>query len=166
MKGFVYLTWFMIGSSLFFFACSSPSTQVAENLSSETELVTKRNWSMNPKCCELKAEFLGVVVLDQICITDSETKLKLHTKDWKRVCVLKEGMVFRDDLGTHYSFLKSEGVDLCPKRTKMKDTSFYLSFESMSNLATSFDLIEDKNAKHAHKPWVFEKVDLMNCQWK
>lgn len=150
---------------LLFFHCSSPATQVTEPQSKEHEVVTRRNWSPKPQCCQLSAEFLGVVVLDQICVTDTETKLRLHTKDWKRVCVLKEGMVFRDELGTNYPFIKSEGVGLCPKRTKMKDQDFYLVFGSMSPLAESFDLIEDKNAKHAHKPWIFEKVNVSNCQW-
>jgi len=57
-------------------------------------------------------------------------------------------------------------VGLCPKRTQMKNTPFSLYFQSISSQAGSFDLIEDKNAKHAHKPWVFERVDLAQCVWK
>ncbi|TGM61542.1 transcriptional regulator [Leptospira vanthielii] len=105
-------------------------------------------------------------MLSKVCVSDTETKLELYTKESKKVCVLKEGMVFRDDLGTSYSFLKSEGVGLCPKRTQMKNTSFTLYFQSISSEAGSFDLIEDKNAKHAHKPWIFEKVNLTQCVWK
>lgn len=152
--------------SILISSCSSPPTQISETPTLEKEKVIERNWSVNPMCCKLSAEFLGVVVLDQICVSETETKLKLHTKDWKRVCVLKEGMVFRDELGTNYPFIKSEGVDLCPKRTKMKDTPFYLVFTSMSSESKSFDLIEDKNAKFAHKPWTFEGVDLSRCNWK
>ncbi|MGV3665711.1 MAG: hypothetical protein ACO1NV_06240 [Leptospira bouyouniensis] len=158
--------WLVVFECFLVVSCSSQTTQVTDTPTEAKEVITKRNWSMTPQCCDLNAEFLGVVVLREICISETETKLTLHTKDWKRVCVLKEGMVFRDDLGNQYSFLKSEGVELCPKRTKMKDTPFYLSFESLSSTATSFDLIEDKNAKHAHKPWVFETVDLTHCQWK
>ncbi|XDD45558.1 hypothetical protein AB3N60_12685 [Leptospira sp. WS39.C2] len=146
--------------------CTSPTTQENDGPAKEIEITKERNWTMEPQCCTLSAEFLGVVVLDQICISQTETKLKLHTKDWKRVCVLSEGMVFRDEKGTNYPFLKSEGVDLCPKRTKMKAKDFHLVFASLSSSATSFDLIEDKNAKHAHKPWVFEKVSLSQCEWK
>ncbi|TGL45664.1 transcriptional regulator [Leptospira perdikensis] len=99
-------------------------------------------------------------------MSETETQLELFTKELKKVCVLKEGMVFRDDLGTSYSFLKSEGVGFCPKRTQMKNLPFTLHFQSISSEAKSFDLIEDKNAKHAHKPWIFEKVDLTQCVWK
>ncbi|TGM05088.1 hypothetical protein [Leptospira jelokensis] len=159
--GFLFLFHLVLFSN-----CSSPPTQIAETQKLEKEEVRERNWTMNPQCCNLSSEFLGVVVLDQICVSETETKLKLHTKDWKRVCVLKEGMVFRDDIGTNYPFLKAEGVDLCPKRTKMKDQDFHLVFTSFSPTALSFDLIEDKNAKHAHKPWVFERVDLTKCEWK
>ncbi|EOQ97594.1 hypothetical protein LEP1GSC195_0259 [Leptospira wolbachii serovar Codice str. CDC] len=127
---------------------------------------TKRAWNPAPQCCNLHSEFLGVVVLSKVCVSDTETQLELYTKESKKVCVLKEGMVFRDDLGTSYSFLKSEGVGLCPKRTQMKNIPFTLYFQSISSEAGSFDLIEDKNAKHAHKPWVFEKVDLTQCVWK
>ncbi|EOQ87148.1 hypothetical protein LEP1GSC202_2608 [Leptospira yanagawae serovar Saopaulo str. Sao Paulo = ATCC 700523] len=159
--GFVFLIQLALFSN-----CSSPPTQITETPIVEKEKVNERNWSISPKCCTLSARFLGVVVLDQICVSETETKLKLHTTDWKRVCVLKEGMVFRDESGNQYPFLKAEGVDLCPKRTKMKDQDFYLVFTSFSPNAISFDLIEDKNAKHAHKPWVFEKVDVSNCEWK
>ncbi|TGK49466.1 transcriptional regulator [Leptospira kanakyensis] len=114
----------------------------------------------------MHSEFLGVVVLSKVCVSETETKLELYTKESKKVCVLKEGMLFRDDLGTSYPFLKSEGVGLCPKRTQMKNTPFTLHFPSIPSETKSFDLIEDKNAKHAHKPWVFEKVDLTQCVWK
>ncbi|WP_244932570.1 hypothetical protein [Leptospira yanagawae] len=149
--------------------CSSPPIQVTEPEKVETKensSLSERNWTNVPKCCQLSAEFLGVVVLDQICVSETETRVRLYTKDWKRVCVLKEGMLFRDESGNQYPFLKAEGVDLCPKRTKMKDQDFHLVFTSFSPNAISFDLIEDKNAKHAHKPWVFEKVDVSNCEWK
>ncbi|WP_244310084.1 transcriptional regulator [Leptospira mtsangambouensis] len=106
------------------------------------------------------------MVLSKVCVSDTETKLELYTKESKKVCVLKEGMLFRDDLGTSYPFIKSEGVGLCPKRTQMKNTPFTLYFPSISSETKSFDLIEDKNAKHAYKPWVFEKVDLTQCVWK
>ncbi|TGN19278.1 transcriptional regulator [Leptospira idonii] len=109
---------------------------------------------------------MNVVVLDQVCITEKDTKLRLYTKESKKVCVLKEGMLFQDDLGTSFSFLKSEGVGLCPKRTQMKQKPFFLYFDRISNEATTFDLVEDKNAKHAHIPWSFYKVDLTSCQWK
>ncbi|WP_243401404.1 hypothetical protein [Leptospira harrisiae] len=127
---------------------------------------TKRNWSPTPQCCDLHSEFLGVVVLNKVCVSETETKLELYTTESKKVCVLKEGMLFRDDIGTSYPFLKSEGVDLCPKRTQMKNTPFTLHFPSIPSETKSFDLIEDKNAKYAHKPWVFERVDLTNCVWK
>ncbi|GBF41766.1 lipoprotein [Leptospira ellinghausenii] len=162
-RSFIYGILFF---SVLFSACSSPPTQSTDSPALEKEKVIERNWTVTPMCCQLSAEFLGVVVLDQICVSESETKLKLHTKDWKRVCVLKEGMVFRDELGTNYPFIKSEGVDLCPKRTKLKDTPFYLVFTGMDSQSKSFDLIEDKNAKFAHKPWVFEGVDLSHCNWK
>ncbi|WP_244290310.1 transcriptional regulator [Leptospira bourretii] len=106
------------------------------------------------------------MVLSKVCVSDTETQLELYTKESKKVCVLKEGMLFRDDSGASYPFIKSEGVGLCPKRTQMKNTPFTLYFPSISSETKSFDLIEDKNAKHAHKPWVFEKVDLTQCVWK
>lgn len=159
----------LIGSQFVFGFCSSPSTQVPESVvreARETAPLSERNWTNVPKCCQLSAEFLGVVVLDQICVSETETRVRLYTKDWKRVCVLKEGMLFRDDLGQEYPFLSAEGVKLCPNRTKMKETPFHLVFGSLSHEAKTFDLIEDKNAKYAHKPWVFEGVDLSRCEWK
>lgn len=148
------------------FSCSTESVKENTLDKSEVSTLTKRTWSAAPQCCDLHSEFLGVVVLSKICVSDTETKLELYTKESKKVCVLKEGMVFQDDLGTSYSFLKTEGVGLCPKRTQMKNTPFSLFFQSISSQAGSFDLIEDKNAKHAHKPWVFERVDLTKCVWK
>ncbi|TGN13793.1 transcriptional regulator [Leptospira ilyithenensis] len=103
--------------------------------------------------------------MNQVCVSQTETRLELFTKESKLVCVLKEGMVFKDDKGNSYSFLKSVGVDLCPKRTRMKNTPFSIYFDSLSPEAKSFDLIENKNAKHAHKPWTFEKVDVSECKW-
>lgn len=148
------------------FSCSTEPVKEVYVEKGEQNVVTKRTWNPTPQCCDLHSEFLGVVVLSKVCVSDTETKLELYTKESKKVCVLKEGMVFRDDLGTSYSFLKSEGVGLCPKRTQMKNTSFTLYFQSISSEAGSFDLIEDKNAKHAHKPWIFEKVNLTQCVWK
>ncbi|MCW7468152.1 hypothetical protein [Leptospira kanakyensis] len=163
-----------LNSNILIFVCifclvSFCSTeQVKDEVVEETTqtTVTKRNWNLTPQCCDLHSEFLGVVVLSKVCVSETETKLELYTKESKKVCVLKEGMLFRDDLGTSYPFLKSEGVGLCPKRTQMKNTPFTLHFPSIPSETKSFDLIEDKNAKHAHKPWVFEKVDLTQCVWK
>ncbi|MBM9545403.1 hypothetical protein JWG40_00110 [Leptospira sp. 201903074] len=151
---------------LFLFSCSTETVKEGTIAAVENSGSTKRTWNPIPQCCDLHSEFLGVVVLSKVCVSDTETKLELYTKESKKVCVLKEGMVFRDDLGTSYPFLKSEGVGLCPKRIQMKNTPFTLHFQSISSLASSFDLIEDKNAKHANKPWVFEKVDLAQCIWK
>lgn len=156
---FVSIVWFL-------FSCSTESVKEVTQEPVEKVSSTKRTWNPAPQCCDLQSEFLGVVVLSKVCVSDIETKLEFYTKESKKVCVLKEGMVFRDDLGTSYSFLKSEGVGLCPKRTQMKNIPFTLHFQSISSEAKSFDLIEDKNAKHAHKPWVFEKVDLTQCVWK
>ncbi|WP_232373937.1 hypothetical protein [Leptospira chreensis] len=150
----------------FLYSCSTEPVKDSAVDSVETISSTKRAWNPAPQCCELHSEFLGVVVLSKVCVSETETQLELFTKESKKVCVLKEGMVFRDDLGTAYSFLKSEGVGLCPKRTQMKNTPFTLHFQSISSEAKSFDLIEDKNAKHANKPWIFEKVDLTQCVWK
>lgn len=163
LKNNIIIFLFIMG---LFLSCSTePLKEV--NLEKEAEKVsTKRAWNPAPQCCDLQSEFLGVVVLSKVCVSDVETKLEFYTKESKKVCVLKEGMVFRDDLGTSYSFLKSEGVGLCPKRTQMKNIPFTLHFQSISSEAKSFDLVEDKNAKHAHKPWVFEKVDLTQCVWK
>ncbi|MGE8721975.1 hypothetical protein ACO2KH_11615 [Leptospira terpstrae] len=149
-----------------FLSCSTESLKEVNLEKEEEQISTKRTWNPAPQCCDLHSEFLGVVVLSKVCVSESETKLELYTKESKKVCVLKEGMVFRDDLGGSYLFLKSEGVGLCPKRTQMKNTPFTLYFQSISSNASSFDLIEDKNAKHAHKPWAFEKVDLTQCVWK
>lgn len=148
------------------FSCSTESVKETTLEKSEISTQTKRNWNPAPQCCDLHSEFLGVVVLSKVCVSDAETKLELYTKESKKVCVLKEGMLFRDDLGTSYPFVKSEGVGLCPKRAQMKNTPFTLYFPSISSETKSFDLIEDKNAKHAHKPWIFEKVDLTQCVWK
>lgn len=149
-----------------FFSCSTEPVKEVKVENDKPIDFTQKNWNVTPQCCDLHSEFLGVVVLSKICVSDTETKLELYTKESKKVCVLKEGMVFRDDLGTSYSFLKAERVGLCPKRTQMKNTPFSLYFQSISSQAGSFDLIEDKNAKHAHKPWVFENVDLTKCVWK
>ncbi|WP_239671196.1 hypothetical protein [Leptospira meyeri] len=164
----------MIQKNIFLFLCVcfslfSCSTEPVKEVSSENSkatVQTKRNWNPTPQCCDLHSEFLGVVVLSKVCVSESETKLELYTKESKKVCVLKEGMLFRDDRGTSYPFIKSEGVGSCPKRTQMKNTPFALYFPSISSETKSFDLIEDKSAKHAHKPWVFEKVDLTQCDWK
>ncbi|EMY60085.1 hypothetical protein [Leptospira terpstrae] len=149
-----------------FYSCATETVKEPSLITTEKNSSIKRAWSPVPQCCDLHSEFLGVVVLSKVCVSESETKLELYTKESKKVCVLKEGMVFRDDLGTSYSFLKSEGAGICPKRIQMKNTPFTLQFESISSEAKSFDLIEDKNAKHAHKPWIFEKVDLTQCVWK
>ncbi|BDA79646.1 hypothetical protein LPTSP3_g25760 [Leptospira kobayashii] len=159
---------YLVFSSLFIFltfSCSSPQVVEQEQPKVEKSLPNERAWNQTAQCCSLHSEFLGVVVLNQVCVSQTETKLELFTKESKLVCVLKEGMVFKDDKGNSYSFLKSEGVDLCPKRTRMKNTPFSIYFDSLSPEAKSFDLIENKNAKHAHKPWAFEKVDLSACKW-
>ncbi|MDF3821605.1 hypothetical protein P3G55_16995 [Leptospira sp. 96542] len=139
--------------------------EVVKETEPETTVVNKRVWNEAPICCNLNVTALEVVVLSKICVTQTETRLELFTKESKKVCVLKEGMVFQDNLGVPYAFQKSEGVGLCPKRTQMKNKPFSIYFDSISSEANSFDLIEDKNAKHAHKPWIFTKVDLSTCEW-
>ncbi len=161
------LNLYFIFSFIFILTLSCSSTQVVETEQPKVEesLPKGRVWNQTSQCCSLHSESLGVVVLKQVCVSQTETRLELFTKESKLVCVLKEGMVFKDDKGNSYSFLKSEGVDLCPKRTRMKNIPFSIYFDSLSTEAKSFDLIENKNAKHAHKPWTFEKVDLSACKW-
>ncbi|WP_411821913.1 hypothetical protein [Leptospira sp. 'Mane'] len=160
--------YFILCNTLVFLILSCSSSQVADATvkeSPEEPLPKQRVWNPAPQCCNLHSESLGVVVLSKVCVSQTETRLELFTKESKKVCVLKEGMVFQDDLGTPYSFVKSVGVGLCPKRTQMKNTPFSIYFDSISPEAKSFDLIENKNAKHANKPWSFEKVDLSTCTW-
>lgn len=147
--------------------CSSPQVEESPIVEEkQIETVVKRAWTSKPLCCQLNSISLDVVVLNQICVSQFETTIQMLTTESKRVCVLKEGLVFRDNFGSTYSFLKSDGVGVCPKRVQMKNKEFQISFESLQPDAKSFDLIEDKNAKHAHKPWSFIGVDLTNCNWQ
>ncbi len=154
-----------------FLSCSSP--QVDESITrqqttlerDELQLVTKKNWQEVPTCCRLNSISLDVVVLEKICVSKFETVLSLHTTESKKVCVLKEGMIFRDNTGKEYKFLSVDGVGICPKRTQMKQKTFSIKFDPLEPGANSIDLIEDKNAKYAHRPWSFEAIDLRSCQW-
>lgn len=156
---------------IYLFSCSSPQLDVSTaNQQSEfgkddPQAVKKRNWQDVQICCQLNSISLDVVVLEKICVSKFETVLSLHTTESKKVCVLKEGMIFRDNTGKDYKFLGVDGVGICPKRIQMKQKTFSIKFDPLDPESKSFDLIEDKKAKYAHKPWSFEAVDLRSCEW-
>lgn len=114
-------------------------------------------------CCPINQTALGIVVLEKICFTKSETELVLSMKERKRVCILKEGTIFRDNNGKDYKLLKTKNVDLCPKRVSMVKTPFSVVFERLDDDTLTFDYKESYTAKHAHNPWGFENVDISSC---
>ncbi|WCL47737.1 hypothetical protein [Leptospira sp. GIMC2001] len=150
------------------------SSVVVENLDEKNatektepeELKKERNMLPSNGCCNVNQIFKGIVVLDKICFTPTETKLTLHLTEKKKVCVLKEDMIFQDNAGNRYDLISTVGVDLCPKRRDMVKTPFSLVFPRMKEGLESFDLIESATAKHAYNPWSFNAVDVLSCEWK
>lgn len=157
---------------LMYFACASskPSAEEMDNnlsAASQEERVSDRDLLFLPEsaCCNLNQSFKGIVILDKICLSAKQTSLSLHLVEKKKVCVLNEGLIFQDNNSNQYNLEGTLGVDLCPKRRIMVNTPFSLLFPRIKDGFTSFDLIENEKAKHAHNPWAFTSVDVTKCKW-
>jgi len=151
-------------------ASSKPIESLDKKVTNDSidELISKRETNVLPVsgCCNLNQNYMGIVVLDKICLSPTQTKLILHLTKKKKVCVLKENMIFQDNNGNRYDLVSTVGVDLCPKRREMVDTPFSLVFPRMKEDLESFDLIESETAKYAHNPWSFKEVDVLSCKWQ